>query len=1205
MKEKLDSWRSFVKKIPLQGLLCLFVLCLSLPLSAQTEARKVTINVKDASVKEVLEVLKKHSYRLVYSTAVIDACTKKVTLDMKKVPAGEVLDAALKDTDLSYKVDGNVITIKKVQKDENILAQGLVTDAVGEPLPGVAVYITGSSTGTLTNATGHFNLRVPKNSALLFSFVGMAPQTVFVESEEALKVVMKEQSTQMDEVVVTGYQVLKKRESTSSIVSLNAEDVIEPVGSSLDQMLQGKVPGMSVMQMTSTVGAAPKIRIRGSSTIIGNREPVWVVDGVVLSDPVPLDATELNSMDKVNLIGNAISGLNPEDIDRIDVLKDASATALYGSKAANGVIVITTKRGKQGAPAVRFSTSMSFMQRPSYKNQERMNSKERIEVSEEIHNRGLQFTGFSPDDVGYEGALNRLWNGRITMDQFNKEVKAMKELNTDWYDLLFRNSFSQSYTLSVSGGSKRVTYYFSAGYSNQQGAQLQEEGERFSFMSNLGFNLSKRLHAEVSLSAGINKTDRPTVDLNDYAYSTSRAIPAFNADGSYAFYGYKEVSSLLGDPSSIHNPVLNYNILNELDYSGTEQSIRDVSARVNLDYKITSWLNANALLSYTTSATNSETWYDEKSYYVSTYRGLPYGYDRSGFTESQESKYRKQVSQIPFGGILKTGEDTNDSFLARFSLNMNKMFNEVHSVSFSAGFEASSSRYKGYDNEEWGYLPGRGKKFVTLENLVDWEKASSAMQALKPLITDNTTNFMSYYGTLSYGYRGKYIISANVRGDGSNKLGEAARFLPIWSFSGRWNITDENFMYSLSNVLSNLSIRASYGIQANVTDAHNPNLIIGLGTLHSSSEEYKATVSQLPNKDLKWEKTNSLNAGIDFDFFNGVLSGSFEYYYKKSKDQLMTVEIESTNGAKMVTINGGDLTNKGWDLAFSLTPVRTENFEWNLGFNTSKNRNSIANAAERTVTYNDYLNGTIIKNGYSLNSFYSYQFAGLNAEGLPTFKGTKDYDRDGNVIISSKEEALASVLKYSGRREADFTGGLSMSFRYKRLSLNTRFSLSLGNKIRLNDLYDEDNLKLPYPAQNMSSEFVNRWQKPGDEKYTNIPSLSDQLLTMNSMNPDNKGTIMNANYMVADNYWQMYNDSDLRVVSGNFMRCTAITLSYSLPEDILKKVYLKGASLSLGVSNPFVIKSKDLKGRDPEQVTLGSGTIPPQQSYSLMLNITF
>ena len=234
-------------------------------------------------------------------------------------------------------------------------------------------------------------------------------------------------------------------------MSLGAEVIIEAVGSSLDQMLQGKVPGMSVMQMTSTVGAAPKIRIRGSSTIIGNREPLWVLDGIVLSDPVKLDPTELNSMDRVNLIGNAISGLNPEDIERIDVLKDASATALYGSKAANGVIVITTKRGKVGAPSIRFSTSMSFMERPSYNKQFRMNSKERIEVSEEIQNRGLQFDGFSPSDVGYEGALYRLWDGQITMNEFYREVKKMKEENTDWYDLLFRNYFSQSYTLSASG----------------------------------------------------------------------------------------------------------------------------------------------------------------------------------------------------------------------------------------------------------------------------------------------------------------------------------------------------------------------------------------------------------------------------------------------------------------------------------------------------------------------------------------------------------------------------------------------------------------------------------------------------------------------------------------------------------------------------------------------------------------------------------
>ena len=358
MKKMFDFWGSHIKKIPHQGLSCLLILCLSLPLCAQNEGGKINISMKDANVKEVLEVLKKYNYRLAYSTAVIEACKKKVTLDMKRATPAQVLDEVFKETNLVYKIEGNLITIKEVKKDELIVVQGVVKDEKGEPIPGVSVLIKGTVTGTATDDKGNFQMKVAKNSALLFSFVGMETKTVFVESEKPISVVMKEMTNEMEEVVITGYQKINKRESTSSIVSLKAEDIIEPVGTSIDQMLQGKVPGMSVMQMTSTVGAAPKIRIRGSSTIIGNREPVWVLDGVVLQDPVPLDATELNSMDQVNLIGNAISGLNPEDIERIDVLKDASATALYGTKAANGVIVITTKRGKKGAPAVRYSNSM-------------------------------------------------------------------------------------------------------------------------------------------------------------------------------------------------------------------------------------------------------------------------------------------------------------------------------------------------------------------------------------------------------------------------------------------------------------------------------------------------------------------------------------------------------------------------------------------------------------------------------------------------------------------------------------------------------------------------------------------------------------------------------------------------------------------------------------------------------------------------------
>lgn len=1199
MKKVFDFWGSHVKKIPLQGLLCLLVLCLSLPVFAQQENKTININVKDATVKEVLEIIKKHDYRLVYSTTVIDACKKKVTMNLKKATVAQVLDEAFKGTDLVYKIDKNLITIKEILQDKSILAKGVVKDEKGEPIPGVSVIIKGTVTGTATDMNGNFQIKVLGNSVLLFSFIGMETKSVLVESDAQITVVMKEMVNEMEEVVITGFQVLKKRESTSSIVSLKAEDIIEPVGTSIDQMLQGKVPGMSVMQMTSTVGAAPKIRIRGSSTIIGNREPVWVLDGVVLQDPVPLDATELNSMDRVNLIGNAISGLNPEDIERIDVLKDASATALYGIKAANGVIVITTKRGKIGKPSIRYSTSMSFVGRPSYDNLFLMNSKDRIEVSEEIYQRGLQFVGYSPTNAGFEGALYQLYNGGMDQQQFSQEVQKMKEMNTDWFDLLFRNAFSHNHTFSLSGANDRVDYYFSAGYSNQRGSSLNEQSERFSFMSNLGFKISERFRASVMLGASISTTNRPTVDLFEYAYSTSRAIPAYNEDGSLFFYDY---SAGYTDGLKRDIPLV-YNVFNELHYSGSEDKNRSINTNINLDYKFTSWLSANAVLSYNTSSSESELWYDEHSYQVSTYRHLPYGYDRNQLKNLEN--YMNNVCELPFGGILNSSSNGADSFTVRTSLSMNKTF-DVHSFSLMGGLDMLTQKSKGYKKEEWGYLPERGKKFVSLDKLDEWPNAAKKILQMKPTITDATNNNIAYYGSFSYSYKGKYVVSANVRGEGSNKLGEQARFLPIWSFSGRWNVTDERFMDPLLNVISNFGIRFSYGIQANVTDAHNPNMVLSLGSLDPKSEEYYSILESLPNEGLKWERTNSFNLGVDFDLFKGKLSGSFDYWHKKSKDQLLSLQVTSTNGGKTVTINGGDMVNKGWDLSLAMTPIKTKDFEWRLSFNTSKVYNQVFTTADQSVTYEEYLSGSLVKDGYALNTFYSYRFGGLDDKGIPIFLGLEDHDEDGNITIATQEEAFASALVSSGKREPDFSGGLSMGFRYKNLSINSTFTIQLGSKMRLNDLYQGDNFKLPYPGQNMGTDFLKRWRKPGDEKYTNVPTLTDELYTVRGVyrgtEPINKTDVMNN---VSSNYWQMYNNADMRVVSGNFMRCNSISLSYSFNSDIVKKLYLRSLSMSLGISNPFVIKAKGLQGRDPEQLTMGSGTIPPQQTYSFTMSVTF
>lgn len=1188
--------------IPLKRTICLVLLLCCTVLTAQAQMR-ISINVKNASIKEVLDVLRRHDYRLVYQTTDINSVSQRVSITMSGATASQVLSAVFKGTALSYNVEGNLITIRLNDTPDRFTVSGTVRDHNGLPLIAATIIVKETNSGTITNDKGEFTIRVSKGNTLQFFYIGMVQREIPIQSaQSSLNVMMREDPKSMEDVVVTGYQVLNKRESTSAIVTLKATELVEPVGISIDNMLQGKVAGMSVMQQTSTIGAAPKIRIRGTSTLIGNREPVWVLDGVVLTDPVKLDATELNSMDKVNLIGNAISGLNPEDIDRIDVLKDASATALYGTKAANGVIVITTKRGKTGSPSVRYSTSMSFVAAPTYEKAFLMNSNDRIGVSEEMHMRGLEFKGFTPKGVGYEGALQQLWNNELSTPQFYARVKQLREMNTDWFKLLFRNSFSHSHTVSVSGANDKVNYYFSVGYADQQGAKIHEDGNRFNFMSNLGFQITKNFRIGVQLAANVSTTNRPTVDLFQYAYTTSRAIPAFNDDGSLAFYDASATKfSKIGPNNTAENIPLAYNVFNELENSGNTQKSRNINTNINMSYRITSWLSADALMSYNTSTTHQETHHGERSYAVAQRRGLPYGFDLNLLSPNDQKTYKDKICEIPFGGILKSQEDATDTYFIRGSLNANKIFNQKHSISFGAGFEVMSTNSTGYQRTDYGYLPERGKKFITLDNLTDWPKAAMTYLGQTPILVDGRNNNVSYYALASYGYDQRYIFSANVRGEASNKFGsdKSARFIPIWSVSGRWNLTEEHWMQGARSILTNFGVRSSYGIQANVTDAHNPNMVVSLGSLDTKTQEYIARLISLPNQGLRWEKTYAFDLGIDFSLFNGRLGGSFDYYHKKSRDQLYTVEVETTNGGRYVTINGGDLTNKGWDLNIFATLIRKRDFSWTFSFNTGKAKNSVANLAFQQIGYENYLNGSLLRNGYAVNSFYSYRFGGLDENGYPTYLGVKEKDENGNLLFKNLDEALASALVYSGKREADINGGFSTFFKYKNFGLNVMFSFSLGSKVRLNDLYtDGDNFRLPYPHQNMSSDFNDRWRNPGDK--TDIPALSDEtrFLQSSDIAPTYGG-------QMSKNFWQMYNDSDLRVVSGNYLRCRSISLSYSFPTEMLRKIHIKGLSLSLSMTNPFVIKAKGLKGRDPEQVTLGSNSIPPQKNYAFSMNLNF
>ncbi len=1019
------------------------VLCLHVSAKSYSQSERVSLSMKNASLEQVFKALESSTdYTFLYRYDYIDD-VKKQDINYSNERVSVILDKCLKGSGLSYKLLDKTVVIMndKSEPAEQIKKEsvkGIVVDEKGNPLPGVSIVIKGTSVGVSSGVDGNFQIKAEKGDILVVSFIGMETREVNCAGDKNLKIVLKEGKQELEEVICTGYERIEKRKLTSSVVSVKGEDVIEPVATSIDQMLQGKIAGVSVLNQTSTPGAAPKIRIRGTSSITGNREPVWVVDGVILQDPVPLSTEELNSMDKVNLIGNAISFLNPEDIDRIDVLKDASATAIYGVKAANGVIVITTKKGVKGKPRVSYTTSVSYLQRPNYDDMYRMNSKDRIEVSEEMHKMGYAFTGINPGRLSYEGALMDLWDKNITYAEFNQQVKQLKENNTDWFDLLFNSTINQTHNITLSGGDENTNYYFSAGYSNNKGVSEGVDYTKYNAMLKVNSQLRDNLKLGINLSASSTDSDRPhsSLDLYQYAYETSRAIPAYNADGSYAFYTKSAAFNPSAFGAAVYPPI-QFNVLDELDRTGSNTKNQSVSATFNLDWILTKNVFFNSVVNISKTNSRSESWAEDRSYYSQEKRGIPYGV-KVDLIETPD--YNAEENDLPYGGVLSLSNVNSHSYSVRNSITFKKDFG-AHYLSTNIGNEVRSSQYLGNSSTQYGYLPDRGKTFATVD-IVDYGKFGEVLANNRPRITDTETNVLSFYGIFTYSYDNKYILNFNIRGDGSNKFGEdkANRFLPVWSVSGRWNLYKESFMKNL-DFMDSFALRASYGVQGNVSDDQVPNLILTMGGYDSYADYNQSYLYKVPNNNLRWEKTDSYNLGIDFSLFNSRLSGTLELYNKVGKDQIIYKEIPSTNGARTVSINEGEITNKGWEIFLRGDVIRTKDLTWSLSINTGKNYNEIKKAGStETFTYEDYIKGTLLTNGNAVNTFYSYKFDKLDENGYPTFKDYNEKDEEGNYLVNSYEEAYNRIFTESGNRVPDLTGGFSTYLKYKRFSLNATFS---------------------------------------------------------------------------------------------------------------------------------------------------------------------
>ena len=698
------------------------------------------------------------------------------------------------------------------------------------------------------------------------------------------------------------------------------------------------------------------------------------------------------------------------------------------------------------------------------------------------------------------------------------------------------------------------------------------------------------------------KYNHSSIQVFDEAYNRSRAVEARDENGELVYIDKRL--------SSDRQELGRYNILNEMQNSERKIDNKAYNFNVTLNWELVKGIKLSSRFAYRNTTNITEEWIKDNTFFMAQLRS----YDE--FRDDIAKEDLQQYSLVPFGGIFSGSQTTQESFSIRNQLNLLKIINEKHVFNLNITQEASSTKYKGVTGwQSPGYNHDGGRKFIplpalsqygnfdlsdyTYQAVLKWFTEGGANgYSVYPTVTDNLKNMLSWTGIFTYSYDDRYIANFNIRSDGSNTFGQYERykFKPSWSASVRWNIHKENFLNPAEKI-NELALRGSYGFRG-TSPATSPYLTLKNYGRNDAvyMPENTSELAEFPNANLKWEKTATVNAGIDFAFWGNRLSGAIDYAYSKSTDLLLQRPVSLVNGSSMQWYNGGSKEDYSLELNLRGEIIRTKDFGWNMNFNLSREKENIlegTNVIPGQISIDDYLNGQILMADFPIDGFFAYKFDKLDEEGYPTFPelfGTYD----------SEYEKLQKALVYVGSRQPKFYGGFGTELSWKGLTLSANFSYKAGQHVRLLNLY-RNGQQMPLSGDNMRNEFVDRWRNPGDEERTNIPVLSTDpkevsYATIGSdFIPGGKNST---------SLWELYNYSNIRTAKGDFIRWQSLTLSWRCPQQFLKNIGVRSAVLRFQMQNLAVWTfDKKLKGQDPEQVeSLG---LPVQPSYNVGLMISF
>ena len=1074
--------------------------------------------------------------------------------------------------------------------------QGVVISSEDNmPLIGASVYIKaedlskdGNSptiTGVITDIDGKFNISVPEGVTRLFcSYVGHEVQELkLVPGKNQYEITLFPSAQVLDAVVVTGYQTVERRKLTAAVGKLNISDETIGAVKSIDQALAGQIAGLSVTSTSGAPGAPAKIRIRGTSSLNGTQDPLWVLDGI------PLEGTDVPQSNVLNDVSNiqqsSIAGLNPADIENITVLKDAAATAIYGARAANGVIVITTKKGKVGKPVINFSSKFTYMPTLSTNRLNMLNSQEKVDLELE-----LLRSNFAYGDN--KGGVSKIISGYGLTDAYKKggwgaltpeaqtDISRLRNTETDWGDILFRDAFNQEYSLSLSGGNERVTYYTSIGYYQENGNVKGVGLDRLNIVAKTSYKVNRMLKFGVSLF--VNRRNNKTYLTDTYGlvnpvYYSRKANPyyqPFDANGNYV-YDF--------DVQNNSDTDLGFNIFEERKNTSNEETINALSSIFDAELRFNDKLKFTTQLGLQLDKASKEQIADKERFSMRINRKNRNYWDSA----SQSNKYF-----IPDGGVHKAYENTNSQITWKAMGEYRDSFNDMHELEVMVGTELRKTWYETLFSAGYGF----DRQTLTTKPVV-FPDEDRARQFPLHQKTYKENAYVSFFSTASYSLMNRYTFGGSIRFDGSDLFGvdKKYRYLPLYSVSGLWRLSNEPFMQGTRKWMDNLAFRVSYGIQGNI-DKNTSPFLLGkyiVDNILPGGSEHMIDINSAPNKKLRWEKTQSVNVGLDFSVLNQAINLSVDYYYRKGTDLIGKQMLPLETGFVSTNINWASMVNKGVEVSLSTRNVATKNFSWYTNLNFAYNNNKVLREA---IPEAQTIPG---REGYPVDAIFAIKTAGLDEEGYPLF-----YDKEGKKVtlkelyrlqdpfglgftvnsdVTPAEER--SFYSYIGSQDTPYTGGLINTFSYKNWELTANLSFNLGGYVRTTPSYNFINFDR---GQNVNSDILDRW----------TPENTDGRLP----------ALITSEKRADEYYWydqksEIYKNLDIWVKKLNYFRLQNLRLGYRLPEKMIKSLGMGSASVAIEGRNLLVFGSSYKNFLDPESMyNPYAPPIPKSITFSLNLN---